>query len=172
MRVIDKNDVPEFSDIFHFTEWYLGAGTPVAFPENPEVFVSDDAAAFCLFRSGRYQMELYLVHPNADIPLHEHPGVQNIEVPNSGWHDASLQNLKKRLQKPGMVHGPRGFASYSLSGFALYSAQKWDEGIEMSTIGARWKGRIVGPKHEALIRRFNPNCFIQDGYADVTKLVA
>ena len=49
------------------------------------------------------------------------------------------------------------------------SFQRWDDNLKMSTIGSRWKGHTAGEKHEALIRRFNPNALIYPGYADVTK---
>ena len=172
MKNIDPKDVPVFSDILHFTEWYLDAGGPIMIPQNAEVFLSDDATAFCLFRSGRYQFEMYLIHPHAKIPLHEHPGVENIEVPSPSWDRGTREDLSRRIQKNGMRHGGSNFSSFTPRGFALYSAQRWDDGIPMSTIGARWKGPTVGPKHEALIRRFNPDCAIENGFADVTRLVS
>jgi hypothetical protein len=139
-------------------------------PPRPEVFLSDDATATCLFRSGRYQFEMYFIHPNPLIPLHEHPGVENIEVPQSAWNKLTKEDLEKRIQKPGQQHGKGIVERAWCAGFALFSAQKWDEGIEMSTIGARWKGYTAGPKHDALISRFNPGCILSDGYADVTRL--
>lgn len=169
MNNISSEDVPEFDDLIHFTQWYLTSGMPILIPKNAEVFLSDDATATCLFRSGRYQFEMYFIHPNPLIPLHEHPGVENIEIPSDSWKNISESTLSSRLQGEGQSHG-RGILERGASnGFALFSAQKWDEGIEMSTIGARWKGFTAGPKHDALIRRFNPYCFAHAGYADVTR---
>lgn len=171
MRNISPEDVPEFRDLLHFTEWYLDSGMPVLLPPRPEVFLSDDATATCLFRSGRYQFEMYFIHPDPFIPLHEHPGVENIEIPSEGWASITRDMLILRTQTEGKIHG-KSIRERSIGrGFALFSAQRWSEGIEMSTIGARWRGVMAGPKHEDLIRRFNPNCYIQNGYADVTRQV-
>jgi hypothetical protein len=169
MFKISLNEVPEFRGLVHFTDWYLKSGMPILLPPEPEVFLSDDATATCLFRKGRYQFEMYFIHPNPLIPEHEHPGVNNIEVPSSNWKRFFPPELEPLIQRRGDVHGPIIRERAAHAGFALFSAQKWDEGIEMSTIGARWKGETAGPKHDALIRRFNPDCYARAGYADVTR---
>jgi len=169
MRNISPNELPEFSDLIHFTEWYLSAGMPILLPDNSEVFLSDDATATCMFRHGRYQFEMYFIHPDPLIPKHEHPGVENIEIPSGSWHNFSRSALESRLQGDNQSHGKGIVERAGTAGFALFSAQKWQEGIEISTIGARWKGHTAGPKHDALIRRFNPNTFAYPGYADVTR---
>jgi hypothetical protein len=158
--------VPEFSGLSDFVDWFVRSGMPLLPPKRPEVFLSDDATATCLFRHGQYQVEVYLIHPNPLIPVHEHPGVENLELPQGVWADTVDYNL---TQRAGEAHG-RGFKERGANqGFVLYSAQKWDEGLTPSTIGARWKGHTAGPKHEALIARFNPGCLVYPGYADVTR---
>lgn len=162
--------IPDFSCVEEFTVWYLNHGIPLKPPKNAEVFESDDATASCLFRHGRYQFEIYLIHAKPVIPQHEHPGVENIEFPISDLRiRQDLQSVQQIVQRDGMSHGNSIRDRAEHSGFVLYSAQKWAEGIEMSTIGARWKGHTAGPKHEALIRRFNPDCLVYPGYADVTR---
>lgn len=162
--------IPDFSCVEEFAVWYINHGNPLKPPKNAEVFQSDDATATCLFRHGRYQFEIYLIHAQPVIPQHEHPGVENIEFPIaellSGRGTKAFGGL---VQRDGMSHGGSIRDRAEHSGFVLYSAQKWAEGIEMSTIGARWKGHTAGPKHEALIRRFNPDCLVYPGYADVTR---
>jgi hypothetical protein len=165
---ISPDDVPEFLDLVHFTEWYLTAGMPILLPKNKEVFLSDDATATCLFRHGRYQFEMYFIHPNPLIPMHLHPGVENIEISSCDWGTLSRDALQSRLQREDQPHGKTIQERAKSAGFALFSAQKWDEGIQISTIGARWKGPTAGPMHDALIRRFNPDCLSYAGYADVT----
>ena len=160
-------EIPDFSSLEHFVEWYVNNNMPLLPPKNKEVFLSDDATATCLFRHGQYQVELYLIHPNPVIPIHEHPGVENLEIPQEAWSDSIDFS---RIQKSGMSHGVGFKERASHSGFALYSAQKWDDGLELSTIGARWKGHTAGVLHEALIKRFNPDCLVYPGYADVTSL--
>jgi hypothetical protein len=170
MRIINKNDVPNFKDVVEFAQWYVANGMPLLPPEKQEVFVSDDATASCLFRHGRFQFEMYLIHPQPVIPMHEHPGVINLEIPaNDVLLMSDVERLKARVQTAGQPHGTGFKERAEHSGFVLFSAQQWDEGLEMSTIGARWKGYTAGKKHEELIKRFNPDCLIYPGYADVTR---
>jgi hypothetical protein len=161
--------VPNFRGVAEFARWYLVSGMPLMPPEAPEVFVSDDATASCLFRHGRYQFEIYLIHAQPVIPQHEHPGVENVEFPVSALAQRGLGALEMFVQRDGMAHGQSIKERAEHHGFVLYSAQKWADEIPMSTIGARWKGHTAGPKHEALIRRFNPDCVVYPGYADVTR---
>jgi hypothetical protein len=165
MKYYSGKEIPDFKDLKSFVIWYVENNMPLLPPKNPEVFLSDDATASCLFRHKQYQVEMYLIHPNPVIPVHEHPGVENFEVPQSSWQDINF-NL---IQTAGQAHGVGFKERAKHSGFILYSAQKWDDGLEPSTIGARWKGHTAGPKHEALIKRFNPKALIYPGYADVTK---
>lgn len=170
MKSISPADVPSFATVAEFADWYVSAGSPTLFPEKSkhEVFVTDDATASCLFRHGRFQVEMYLIHPNPVIPVHEHPGVQNIEIGQQEWDSLCRADLERHVQGPGQSHGIGFRTRASHKGFVLFSAQMWDEGLEVTTIGARWKGHTAGPKHEALIRRFNPGCLVYPGYADVT----
>jgi hypothetical protein len=163
-------NIPDFTTVEEFSVWYITSGMPLKIPHNSEVFVSDDATASCLFRHGRYQFEIYMIHAKPVIPLHEHPGVENVElsVPMLGPDKFELANAEKVVQRNNMSHGNEFRHRATHNGFVLYSAQKWEEGLEMSTIGARWKGHTAGPKHEALIKRFNPDCLVYPGYADVT----
>lgn len=169
MRSITPEEVPVFKNLVHFTEWYLNSGMPTLIPYNAEVFLTDDATATCLFRHGRYQFEMYFIHPNPTIPQHSHPGVENIEIPSSSWARLTPEILQRRIQKENQTHGRDIRERAACAGFALFSAQRWDDGLEISTIGARWKGFTAGPKHDALIRRFNPDCYSSIGYADVTR---
>lgn len=171
MKQISKADVPKFSALEDFAAWYVESGFPRLAPERTEVFLSDDATATCLFRCGRFQVEMYMIHPNPVVPLHEHPGVENIEIPDFLGTHISKERLASLVQKSGEAHGDTIRQRAESAGYPLLSIQRWDDGITMSTIGARWKGNTAGPKHEALIRRFNPNALVYTGYADVTRKV-
>jgi hypothetical protein len=168
MNLINPETIPEFQGVSHFADWYLENKMPLLFSFPQEIFITDDATAVSLFRHGRYQVEMYLIHPQPVIPKHEHPGVENIEITIEAL---SKQDYKLLLnpQQEGVPHGPGIKAKAEHNGFMLFSAQKWNEGLEISTIGSRWKGHTAGPKHEALIKRFNPDCFMYPGYADVTR---
>jgi len=55
-------------------------------------------------------------------------------------------------------------------GYPLFAFQHWLT-REPTTVAAMWKGETVGPLQEKLIKRFNPDAYVVDGYADITKTV-
>lgn len=153
-----------WADVKEFADWWLAAGMPMLFPTRPEVFLSDDATAICLFRNGRFQVELYLIHPSPVVPEHEHPGVEVIKMrmglPNNKFGFSTV------LYK-GESHGAGIKLEAETKGFPLIAFQHWLD-REPNTIASMWKGNTVGPKQDALIKRFNPDAYVKDGYADIT----
>jgi hypothetical protein len=55
-------------------------------------------------------------------------------------------------------------------GYPLVAFQHWLHS-DPNTIASQWKGPTAGRKHEALIRKFHPNAYIVEGYADITRSV-
>lgn len=151
------NNVEEFAD------WWIKSGMPLIIPDSVEVFLSDDATSVALFRKNRFQVELYLIHPNPIVPLHEHPGVEVIKVRLYGKKYPYLSNTLKN----GESHGAGIRLDAESKGYPLLAIQHWLD-RDPETIAAMWKGDTVGPKQESLIKRFNPNAYIKDGFADIT----
>lgn len=147
-----------------FAKWYVDNGLPFMPPANVEVFNSDDATAFCMFKKGQFQVELYLIFPQPLVPIHEHPGVEVIETPVTDGVAHVIPTLRN-----GQAHGQGIRDRAELKGYPLVSIQRWHPKLTPTTVAAQWKGKTVGPLHEALIKRFHPNALIVDGYADVTK---
>jgi hypothetical protein len=50
-------------------------------------------------------------------------------------------------------------------GFPLLAIQHWLT-MDPTTIASMWKGKTAGPMQEKLIKRFNPDAYVVDGYAD------
>ena len=170
MRPISVHKIPKFKDVVDFTKWYLDNDMPYLPPEKQEVFSTDDASSVCVFRHRRFQLEIYLIKPEPLIPMHEHPGVNSIEIPANRWNTLTIEDLMNARLGPGMSHGLGIKERAKNSGFLLYSSQHWvDEKLPMNTIGAVWKGHTVGPLHENLIRRFYPDALVYPGYADITQ---
>jgi len=158
-------EIPEtWENIEEFAAWWLGSKMPIKFPEFPEIFLTDDATATCLFRHGRFQVELYMIHPKPGVPVHEHPGVEVIKI-RMGTPEGPVAS---DVLRKGEAHGSGMRLEAAFRGFPLIAIQHWQT-REPSTIASMWKGPTVGPKHEALIRRFNPNAYVIDGYADITR---
>lgn len=159
-------EIPDsWNDVKEFADWWMAAGMPMIFPKDPEVFLSDDATAISIFRKGRFQVELYLIHPHPLVPDHEHPGVEVIKM--------TLTHAKVPLMSAilhdGESHGAGSRVEAEKIGFPLVAFQHWKT-REPCTIAAMWKGPTVGPKQEALIKRFNPTAYVVDGYADITRV--
>lgn len=158
-------EVPEtWANIQEFADWWVGAKMPIKFPNNPEVFLSDDATAICLFRKGRFQVELYLIHPKPEVPTHEHPDVEVIKI-RTGMPKGPVAS---DILRNGEAHGSGMKLEAEVRGFPLIAIQHWLT-RDPTTIASMWKGKTAGPIQENLIRRFNPDAYVIDGYADTTQ---
>jgi len=158
--------IPEtWKDIQEFADWLLENKMPLRFPQYPEVFLSDDATAISLFRKGRFQVELYLIHPQPVVPVHEHPGVEVIKF-RAGVKENLF--LFSDILRKGEAHGSGMKLEAEVRGFPLIAIQHWLT-REPCTIASMWKGYTAGPKHIEIIKRYNPDCFIDGQYADITR---
>jgi len=158
-------NIPDsWENVESFCDWYVENNMPLRFPKIPEVFLSDDATAICLFRHGQFQVELYDIHPNPLVQLHEHPGVEVMKVRFQDDNAIVFSTLRK-----GQSHGAGFRLEGEEVGFPLMAVQHWVNGEKPTTVAAQWKGKTVGPLHEDLIRRFHPNALVINGYADITR---
>jgi hypothetical protein len=149
-----------WKNVEEFGNWWIQNGMPLMFPEDAEVFLSDDATAVCLFRKGRFQVELYLIHPNPIVPVHEHPGVEVIKVRLG----AKTYPFLSETLKDGKSHGSGIRNESEEKGYPLLAIQHWIA-REPTTVASMWRGNTVGPKQEALIKRFTPDAVVKDGWA-------
>jgi len=147
-----------------FVKWYIDNKTPFMPPPNVEIFRTDDATSFCMFRKGQFQVELYLIHPQPNVPTHEHPFVEVVEVAVTNTTIDIIPVLKN-----GQSHGTGIREKANIIGYPLISIQRWHPKVLPTTVSVQWKGNTVGPIHEQLIKRFHPDAYIIDGYADVTR---
>ena len=157
---------PSWANVQEFANWWMDVGMPMLPPPMPEVFLSDDATAVSIFRHGRFQVELYLIHPQPVVPDHEHPGVEVIKMSLSHAKNPIMSNVLHE----GESHGSGSRVEAETKGFPLVAFQHWLT-REPTTIASMWKGKTVGPLQEALIKRFNPSAYVVDGYADITRTI-
>jgi hypothetical protein len=169
-------EIPEWKNVYQFAKWWCDNGSPLA-PPSETVNLSDDATSFSLFRSGQFQVELYLIHPTPNLPIHGHPDVEVIKMRLDTYMTLKGKALKVSQEQAsttlyqGETHGAgKNFKEQGGldTGFGLLAFQKWKEGLTPTTVAARWKGKTVGPKQEALIRKYTPEAKVQRGYADTT----
>lgn len=169
-------EVPEWETVRDFAKWWAEKGCPLA-PPSEVVNLSDDATSFTLFRSGQFQVELYLIHPSPNLPTHGHPDVEVIKMrvdtflSTGGKVVKTSRNEASSTLYQDQTHGAgRNFKELGGmdNGFGLLAFQKWKDGLTPTTVAARWKGKTVGPKQEDLIRKYTPGALVRDGYADTT----
>ena len=169
-------ELPAWKTVREFAKWWADSRCPIA-PPAETVNLSDDATSFTLFRSGQFQVELYLIHPSPNLPTHGHPDVEVIKMrldtflaENGRVTKVTNMEASPTLRQ-GETHGAgRNFKEGSGldKGFGLLAFQKWKEGLTPTTVAARWKGATVGAKQEALIRKYTPEAVVRNGYADTT----
>jgi len=158
--------VPEqWNNVTEFGVWWVNNSMPIRFPPGAEVFRTDDATAITLFRQGRFQIELYLIHPHPQLQDHEHPGVDVIKVRMGNGNETI--GFTDPLTA-GRAHGAGVRLEAEHVGFPLIAIQEWKT-REPTTIASMWKGKTVGPMQEDLIRRFHPDAYVVRGYADITR---
>lgn len=174
-------EIPDtWETIEDFTNWYLDAKLPLMIPWNAKIICSDDATAVCLFRKGAFQVELYLVHPQQYVPLHEHPDMEVITMFLGGGDPSKIKppvpddtafNLHEGwgVMAPklevGEAHGGH-IATIDKNGYVLLAFQRWDNGNPLSA-AVQWKGDTAGPKQEKMIREAYPDAYIEPGWANI-----
>lgn len=169
-------EVPKWDTVHEFAKWWCDSGCPLA-PPSETVNLSDDATSFALFRSGQFQVELYLIHPSPNLPIHGHPDVEVIKMRLDTFvsDGETLTKTSRQEASPTLYQGQTHGAGMNFkenggmdTGFGLLAFQKWKDGLKLTTVAARWKGPTVGPMQEALIRKHTPKAVVRDGYADTT----
>lgn len=159
--------VPEtWNGLQEFADWWLANGMPMKFPQDAEVYFSEDASFVSIFRHGRFQVELYLIHPKPRVPLHEHPEVEVIKLRTISPKGPLMTDILHN----GEAHGSGMKLEAEVRGFPLIAIQHWLT-REPTTIGAMWRGPTIGPMHEQLIKRYTPDAYVKDGYADTTRKI-
>lgn len=170
-------EIPEtWKDVEEFADWYMANRMPWMIPWEAEVICSDDATAITTFRHGRWQVELYLVHPDMAVPSHSHPGMESVIIRLGAGniarrHETGVSEIWGAMAPvlhSGEVHGGRPLG-FSPKGYAMLTFQQWPEGMEVSSAAVLWRGYTAGPKQDAIVKRYLPNAFVQDGFADVTQ---
>jgi hypothetical protein len=158
---------PDWADVMDFAQWYGAQGFPLFPVKDFQVYVSDHAYAMPVFRHKNFQVEMYLFIP-ATVPQHAHPFVEITECHHfDGKWNPFVPVLKYPEKHAGTDIIP-AFDRQKMQGTML-TFEMWPKGATPSTIGAAWQGKTMGEGHEALIRRFFPEAYIKDGYADITR---
>jgi hypothetical protein len=159
-----------WANIDEFTEWYVKEGFPMRPPTTDPIYVTDHSYSAIVYREGRYQVELYMLGPNWETPVHSHPGIEyNIIFLNGtvyGFHNGEklpdavdytdIANADGTNIAFGKHHSFSGesthIAGTGHKGGLIAITQKWPEGVKMSSQSVHYVGDPIGPEHSKHIR--------------------
>lgn len=159
LRQYPKLRIPETWDtIEEFVDWYVAAGKPIIPPWDAFTVRTDDATAMAIFRKGVYQVELYIIHPGYNIPVHAHPNMEVITMTMGGGTVCgerrpmfgTSQNYGRTSKiVPGEWHG--GKPTEGGTGFMILSFEKFLNGTMPTSAALQWEGPTAGPIHDRLL---------------------
>lgn len=151
-----------------FAAWWL-RHKPFNIPHDALRFLGDEKSGITygvtVYRSGQFQVQMWIVGPGAGTPAHSHPNIDSVEYGLVG--DAVFESDRRCLLggmlmvAPGETHT----AHAGKSGGAFFSIQKWLNGVQPSSVELDWVGAPIDPSHQSELIR-------EGGYAFARCLVA
>ena len=154
---------PKEDELSHFAHWYLSGNVDKVYtPTEHGLFFYGTISGIVLFRTGNFQVELFLCPPNTLIPEHTHPNVDSYECFLHGMEfnlDGKIVHSMEEASKekngyptslhntirvrPNATHG----GSTSETGGAFISIQHWLNGVKPSNVVQNWDGNAMGNIH-------------------------
>lgn len=133
----------EGTTLEEFTKWYLGDETRLRFKTPKDSFYSTTDAfdSFIIYREGRFQVQFYIMHKEEGVPDHSHPGV---EATICVWSFIHNKFITGGTTYDTQVHA--GDLNFEHLTPAL-AIQRWDEGVDMSSVILQWCGPVTDEKH-------------------------
>ena len=126
-----------------FMKWWLNT-RPFLPPEEGKILYEDDGlTGTVIFRNYPFQVQMFTMKPNVEIPNHVHPNVASYEFYVSG--DLTFRNdgvaynqlcTDCRLLRilADSLHGDTS----GLAGGVFLSLQQWLNGVQCSSVGEDW----------------------------------
>lgn len=169
---VSKTDLPApaYDPLLEFARWYMaqqGMGVPMS-PACGTKRVGS-FSGLVMYRTGQYQVELWIADPNSELPEHQHPNVDQIQVYLSGqvWPTkngvemidkdsllelpdgrSNLNGVNMRV-KPGDKHGLK----VGPLGGAFLNFQRWTDGVTPRSIHLDWIGEPLNAEHAVEIKQ-------------------
>lgn len=129
-----------------FLNWWL-QNRPMAPPIEGFHTCNGQIQGSVIYRSGQYQVQMFVVQPNSVIAPHIHPNVDSYEVYVSGDVEFMLNgevysqanNASGILRvAPDSWHG----GTFGPKGGVFLSAQRWLNGVPPTSVGEDWKDEL------------------------------
>jgi len=131
----------KFDDLEAFLHFWM-VNKQIIPPETTPTNHNGSLSGCVLYRDGQYQVQLFIVKPNSEIPPHIHPNVDSYEVYLSGdinfmcndkWFNQNKFGSYIRV-KENSYHGGK----FGERGGCFLSVQKWLNGVEPTSVGENW----------------------------------
>jgi len=155
--------VIEFCELTSFLHFWLNF-KPLRPPLDNALDFSGSLSGLVLYRSGQYQVQLFLLHENCEIKTHCHPNCDSYELAVSG--KVAFEVNEHRHEDRALWDAIRVFphddhtAYVGAGGGAFISVQHWLNGVKPSSVGWDWHdddGRAKGSADPV-----EPDVFYQD----------
>jgi len=155
-----KKGVGMWSNVKEFAEWYVQNNHPFRPPTTDPVYKTNMSYSVIIFRKDCYQVELFHIAPNSSTTTLNAPGIEQCVIFLNGQitcyknNDIVLDSTEIYEQKNengtsilfnqifNLGDGNIDKVSYGPKGASLMSVQKWDEGIEMTSM-SKQKGLLI-----------------------------
>ena len=155
-------EFPEWKDVSEFAKWYTDNHMPVIIKGPPRIYVTENATSYIAFEHGRFQAEMYIAHPNCNLPTpkHSHPGVDLITIPLNYYGQHMWGHFIE------LNSDDEHDANFPIDGSVFLTCQHWKDNRKMTSAAINWTGKLVGTMQEKMIRNNYPNAIIENGYVN------
>ena len=142
-------------ELTRFKDWWLKT-RPFVVPHDSSLIFDNNIRGCVLYRAECWQVQMFVLDPNTNIPEHLHPNVDSFEVFLSGDIEFTIngQVLTPRSDTPNFngnsVHYGKfirvspstwhGGRSGNVGGMFL-SVQQWLNGVRPTNVGDDWEHR-------------------------------
>jgi hypothetical protein len=131
----------EYCELTAFLHFWLMT-KPLLVPKDDSLDFSGNLSGLVLYRSGQYQVQLFIIQEHAVIKPHVHPNVDSYEVTVSGKVAFEVNGFRHENRSlwdhvrvlPTDVHT----AYIGEGGGSFISVQKWLNGVKPTTVGHDW----------------------------------
>lgn len=149
-----------WNTVEEFANWYVENNHPFKPPTTDPIYKTNSSYSAVIFRQGRFQVELYHIAPNSSITTLVAPGIEQCIIFLNGQIKTfkgdqvvldSTQIYEQTNENGTSVlfnkiftlgNGDIDRVEYGPKGASLMVVQKWDEGIEMTSM-SKQKGLLI-----------------------------
>lgn len=162
-------EAPDFKNLRHFVDWWM-EHKPYDVPLG-EIYITDDASSFPIFRKDNYQVELYIINnfTRGLVYTHSHPGVELIQIRLSDEDTTNEAFGQYSYLKNGDFHGVTSTPDSDVIKVVFLAFEKWLEGTQPTSVAIQYRGRVAGDLQKNLIEKYYPKRVDEKYYSYVSE---